>query len=112
MNDHINQARRGLMALRLEVVPEIADHVTELVEAALTDAEENAARLGCAHGEIHRLQCQGAFSLDRDPFDLMPAIDAYAEEEISGGKLRECIRAWLAGADFRDPKQRSWEQTP
>jgi hypothetical protein len=63
-----------------------------------------------AHKEVHRLQCEGAFSLDRDPFALMPAIGAYADEEISGGKMRECIRRWLAGADFQDPKQREWEE--
>lgn len=59
--------------------------------------------------EVNRLQCEGAFSLGRDPFHLMPAVDAYAEEEISGGKMRECIRRWLAGADFCDPRERDWE---
>jgi len=57
----------------------------------------------------HKLECEGAFSLDRDPLDLLPAIDAYAAEDISGGKMRECIRRWLAGADFREPEQREWE---
>lgn len=52
-------------------------------------------------GEVHRLQCQGTFSLERDPFDLIPAIDSYAADEISGGKMREYIRRWLAGESFR-----------
>ena len=59
----------------------------------------------------HKLECEGAFSLERDPFDLMPAIDAYADEDISGGKMRECIRRWLAGESFREPKNREWEET-
>lgn len=63
-----------------------------------------------AYSEVNRLQVQGVFKLDRDPFALMPAIDAYATEAISGGKMRECIRRWIAGADFSDPHERDWER--
>jgi hypothetical protein len=59
--------------------------------------------------ENHRLACEGAFSLDREPYDLMPAISAYAAEEISGDEMAECIRRWLSGVSFCDPKERDWE---
>lgn len=61
------------------------------------------------HNEVHRLSCEGAFSLKRDPFTLMPAVEAYANGEISGGRMRECIREWLSGVDFLDPANRTWE---
>jgi hypothetical protein len=66
--------------------------------------------------ENHDLKCAGAFSIERDPFSLVPLIDAYAEKGedgeplMSGGFLRDGIRRWLAGANFRDPAQRTWEQ--
>lgn len=71
--------------------------------------EELWAEIGRLHQQLHHLECRGVFSLDRDPFALMPVIDAYADGVISGGKARSCIRRWLAGADFRDPRERDWE---
>lgn len=71
---------------------------------------EDAAKLVYALSTvIHRLQCEGTFRLDRDPFALMPVVHAFDEGEISGGKVRECIRRWLGGEDFRDPASREWE---
>lgn len=45
-----------------------------------------------------------------DFYNLRPAIDAYAAEWISAGKLKECIQAWINGADFTDPKMRTWDE--
>jgi hypothetical protein len=84
----------------------------EIIETGVLDMEkEELLRLYAATlSETHRLQCKGTFSLDRDPFTLMPAIDAYADGEITGGKMRECIRRWLSGTDFRQPENREWEK--
>jgi hypothetical protein len=60
--------------------------------------------------EVHRLKMQGVFNLQRNPFELMPAIEAYAAADISSGRLRECIADWLSGVDFNDKKNRNWEQ--
>ena len=61
--------------------------------------------------EPGRLRVDGWRKVGLSPWALMPAIEAYAAEEISGGKLRECLALWLAGADFQDPAQRDWEET-
>lgn len=74
-----------------------------------SDLDELRAEVVRLSAEVHRLQCDGAFSIERDPFHLMPAIVAYARLQISDSKMRECIRRWLAGANFRDPAQRKWE---
>lgn len=71
---------------------------------------EMAVRNSTLALELHRLQCEGVFALDRDPMDLMPAVDAYAEMEITSSRLREAIRAWLSGVSFRTKSARDWEQ--
>lgn len=65
--------------------------------------EDERARLGW---ELQRLRSEGA----RDPHALMPAIHAYVAETIRAGKLRDCVRRWLAGVSFQDPGQRDWER--
>lgn len=60
--------------------------------------------------ENMRLRSDGVWSLNRHPHDLMPAIEAYKDDVISSGKLRECIVKWLSGIDFSLPENRDWEE--
>jgi uncharacterized coiled-coil protein SlyX len=47
--------------------------------------------------ELHAALCEGAFSIDRDPMELMPLFRRLQDEEASCGYARDAIRRWLAG---------------
>jgi len=47
--------------------------------------------------ELHAVLCDGAFSLNRDPMDLVPLFRRLQDEEVSCGYAREAVRRWLAG---------------
>lgn len=47
--------------------------------------------------ELHAVLCDGAFSLDRDPMDLVPLFRRLQDEEVSCGYARDSVRRWLAG---------------
>lgn len=55
------------------------------------------------HSELHRVLCEGAFRLDRDPMDLQPVFAALQDGAISTGKARESVRRWLAGLPLELP---------
>lgn len=52
--------------------------------------------------KLHKMSCEGTFSLNRDVMDLNKLFDALRScgDRISLGKARECVRLWLAGLDY------------
>lgn len=83
----------------------------QAAEQLLSELERMTVAWYAVTCELARVMQGGVFDLNRDPMALVPAIDAYADEEISGGRLRECIEGWIAGIDFRDKAARDWEES-
>jgi hypothetical protein len=69
-----------------------------------------------AYGRLLAINTRYRWGKEHPTLDVMayrrlaPALAAYEAEWISSGKLRECIAAWMAGADFSDPAMRPWEE--
>lgn len=66
--DAIREARRALNALRLEVIPEIADSVSAKVEAAFASLEADAKRLDWMESDYAEIATDSA-NISRDVFD-------------------------------------------
>ena len=92
----------SLDSLDFHHMPDLINEVRRLREEARV-----ANQAGCKYAEmwwtehkaLHKVLCEGSFSLDRDPMALMPVFCALqdCENGISTGKARECVRRWLAG---------------
>ena len=79
----------------------------------MTTSDDNFAEYVRRLEEDNRLLRRALVEkVDREPDALMPAIEAYVDEEITAGKLRQCIVEWLAGRDFLKPEARPWEARP
>lgn len=100
------KADAELIVLARNAMPALLAEVGAL-RGELRTAQENWVRL---EKQNHKLLCDGAFSIDRDPLKLQPVLGMLQYGEISTGKARECIRLWLAGEsselpDFAEDEQ-------
>jgi hypothetical protein len=84
--------------------PDLPKYVRGLevrAEAAESELDKCWVMLVEEMRKCHKLECDGAFSLDRDPMAFQPVLAALQDGSISTGKARELLREWLAGAELK-----------